>query len=248
MAITRSLLILLAVQILSAEGAAFVFASRIGGISSESTGIVRASVAALETDRRHRPVTRLASGNFDEPFEYFDDDDEYDDHDEDEFDIGKLRMKAELSEQLGLLKKTEDVFIIFICPDTDEEGVHAIEYPKDSGNNFILAFQCEDECEEFALDLRDQDFFDATPDKMNLKELVSFSKHLGLEVQIVPEGSCIVPPKAVKETLSHNPYLKKTRNKLDKLFRSAAYEETLLSAPSIDEGVIMGDEAADSWE
>ena len=56
--------------------------------------------------------------------------------------------------------RPEDVHIILFCPDTDYEGVHTIEFPPGSGNNVLLAFECEKECKNFAEILRSQDFFD----------------------------------------------------------------------------------------
>ena len=43
---------------------------------------------------------------------------------------------------------------------TNREGAHTIEFPKGSGNNVLLAFENEVECEDFIEALKDQDFFD----------------------------------------------------------------------------------------
>ena len=56
--------------------------------------------------------------------------------------------------------KPKDVFIILFQPDTDDEGVHTVEFPKGSRNNVILAFESMKECEVFADILKSQEFFE----------------------------------------------------------------------------------------
>lgn len=56
--------------------------------------------------------------------------------------------------------KPVDVHIILFNPETDNEGMHTIEYPKGSGRNVILAFESKQECDAFAGQLKDQQFFD----------------------------------------------------------------------------------------
>jgi hypothetical protein len=52
------------------------------------------------------------------------------------------------------------VFIILFRPGTKDEGVHTIEYPRNSGNNVILAFEAKHDCDKFAGALKEQDFFE----------------------------------------------------------------------------------------
>ena len=85
--------------------------------------------------------------------------------------------------------KPEDVHIILFNPDTDREGVHTLEFPKGSGNNMILAFESKEECEQFSATLRDQKFFDPTPQEMKLEFLEEYCKQIGVEVQVVPKVS-----------------------------------------------------------
>lgn len=56
--------------------------------------------------------------------------------------------------------KPNNVHIILFKPDTEDEGVHTIEYPMGSENNVILAFECSHECDTFAAALKSQQFFD----------------------------------------------------------------------------------------
>lgn len=92
----------------------------------------------------------------------------------DHFDMEELRkriMKEESTNPYQELFRTDEwekrpkpdmVNIILFKPDTAEEGVHTIEYPKGSGSNVILAFESMKECGAFAAMLKAQQFFDPT--------------------------------------------------------------------------------------
>jgi hypothetical protein len=90
----------------------------------------------------------------------------------DHFDMEELRerMMKESNPYSNLFqtkewemrKKPEVVNIILFKPDTSEEGVHTVEFPKGSGNNVILAFESMKECGAFAAMLKAQQFFDPT--------------------------------------------------------------------------------------
>ena len=54
----------------------------------------------------------------------------------------------------------ESVHIILFHPDTPKQHVHTLEFPKESGNNIILAFEDEHDCGRFARMLRDLQFVD----------------------------------------------------------------------------------------
>mmetsp|Transcript_8864 Transcript_8864/g.19178 ORF Transcript_8864/g.19178 Transcript_8864/m.19178 type:complete len:213 (+) Transcript_8864:50-688(+) len=54
----------------------------------------------------------------------------------------------------------ESVHIILFHPDTPKQHVHTIEFPKNSGNNLILAFESGGDCVNFARMLRDLEFAD----------------------------------------------------------------------------------------
>lgn len=56
--------------------------------------------------------------------------------------------------------RPREVHIILFYPDTEDEGVHTVEFPPGSGNNVILGFESLDECRNFAEILKRQDFFD----------------------------------------------------------------------------------------
>ena len=54
------------------------------------------------------------------------------------------------SDSAGKLQIPESVHIILFLPDTPQQHVHTIEYPKGSGSNILLAFEDEYECHVFA--------------------------------------------------------------------------------------------------
>jgi hypothetical protein len=80
----------------------------------------------------------------------------------DGFDSEELRdiIARRISNEDRQLKDPDDVHIILFNPDTPNEGVHTIEYPKGSGKNIILAFESKKECVKFSNLLREQHFFD----------------------------------------------------------------------------------------
>jgi hypothetical protein len=115
--------------------------------------------------------------------------------------------------------KPEDVHIILFNPDTDREGVHSIEFPKDSGHNMILAFESKAECEQFSRSLKEQHFFDPTPQEMKLEFLENYCEQIGVEVQVVPEGMKLKPPTESTLNLGVNPNLEEEVKMLDYLFQ-----------------------------
>jgi hypothetical protein len=86
----------------------------------------------------------------------------------DHFDMEELRERLESNPYQDLFQtkeweersKPDVVNIILFKPDTSEEGVHTVEFPKGSGNNVILAFESMKECGAFAAMLKAQHFFD----------------------------------------------------------------------------------------
>ena len=115
----------------------------------------------------------------DDPLGFFDDDD----------DFMQLKGAFQFIFEVDEDDKPEDVYIILFNPDTDREGVHSIEFPKDSGHNMILAFESKAECEQFSRSLKEQHFFDPTPQEMKLEFLENYCEQIGVEVQVVPEVS-----------------------------------------------------------
>lgn len=109
--------------------------------------------------------------------------------------------------------------VLFTAPKTGDEGIHTIEFPKDSGNNVILAFQSQMDCEDFADTLRDQQFFDPNPTKIPLRELEENTEPMGIEIQIVPEGTELLPPSDTVEDLNFNPRFDEEVDELQRLFQ-----------------------------
>jgi len=121
--------------------------------------------------------------------------------------------------------KPEDVHIILFNPETDREGVHTIEFPKGSGNNMILAFESRSECEQFSQFLKDQQFFDPTPQETKLEALIEYCEQIHVEVQVVPEGMNLKPPKERAVVLDCNPNIEQDMKMLDYLFEISASNE-----------------------
>ena len=140
----------------------------------------------------------------------------------------------------SLEERPEDVYIILFKPDTEEQGLHSIEYPKGSGSNFVLAFQSKEACDKFAATLKAQKFDFMAPKCFDLESLESLCDTLGVFVQVVPEGMEILPPTQNVQNLGqHNPHLKEEKSHLDYLFDMFEME--------VDELGLMLEEPG-SWE
>jgi len=172
---------------------------------------------------------------------------------EDKFDMEELNQRIEDAsnqyEKLFLTKEWErrpkpaDVHIVLFKPDTDDEGVHTIEYPKGSGRNVILAFESAKECATFVSILKLQRFFDPSPRTMDLKNLEAYCKEIGVLVQVVPRGMALLPPSETVEQLGHNPNLGDEKKQLDCLFE--------MSTSHVEEtGIFPGtnNELGGTWE
>jgi len=105
----------------------------------------------------------------------------------------------------------KDVHIILFYPESEDEGVHTIEFPKGSGNNVILGFEDLKECMEFSRLLEQEEtnlFVEPEPRQIHLKSLEAYcATTLGgdVQVQVVPRGTHLVPPSGTVEELSHTP-------------------------------------------
>jgi len=110
------------------------------------------------------------------------------------------------------------VHIIVFNPDTRDEGVHTIEFPKGSGHNVVLAFESKYKCETFIAILKNQNFFEPKAHKMKLAFLKKYCDSLGVSVQVVPECVNIRPPKQNVKNLGLNPVLKQEKDFLKSLF------------------------------
>ena len=87
------------------------------------------------------------------------------------FDMENLRkrMEEQASQYTRLLMEQtkyaenernvpQSVHIILFHPNTPEQHVHTVEFPKNSGNNLILAFENDVDCVKFARMLQDMEF------------------------------------------------------------------------------------------
>ena len=117
--------------------------------------------------------------------------------------------------------RPESVHIILFNPQTKHEGMHTIEYPRNSGKNLCLAFESHFECDRFASQLTESgggSFSDPVPYEMALDTLDTYCQNLGVHVQVVPTGTNIRPPNSNSPVLGHNPNLNVERLALDYLF------------------------------
>ena len=119
--------------------------------------------------RCHMKSTQMNSAtNKNDFYDFFDEYIDDDDDNEEYFRNMSASEKKKLNKSFfadvlnydETIMKPDEVHIILFNPNTEREGVHTIEFPKDSGNNIILAFECRVECEQFSMKLRDQHFFD----------------------------------------------------------------------------------------
>eukprot|EP00546_Thalassionema_frauenfeldii_P008396 CAMPEP_0178920968 /NCGR_PEP_ID=MMETSP0786-20121207/15295_1 /TAXON_ID=186022 /ORGANISM="Thalassionema frauenfeldii, Strain CCMP 1798" /LENGTH=153 /DNA_ID=CAMNT_0020595085 /DNA_START=209 /DNA_END=670 /DNA_ORIENTATION=- len=101
-----------------------------------------------------------------------------------------------LSEKDGDSKpRPENVHIIVFNPDTDDQEVHTIEFPKGSGLNVILAFESQKECINFAEMLQQDNLLpDPVPSEAPLLALEEFCEQMGVPVKVVPDGTDLRPP------------------------------------------------------
>jgi Protein of unknown function (DUF3110) len=146
----------------------------------------------------------------------------------DSFDMKELKQRInevtnpyhELFAAASLQERPEQVHVIWFKPNTEEQGVHTIEYPKGSGNNFVLAFESKEACDKFAKSLQQAQHFDnPQPMEFELDSVESFCDMLGIFVQVVPEGMEILPPtRNVQHLGKHNPHLKEEKSHLDYIF------------------------------
>lgn len=140
--------------------------------------------------------------------------------------------------------KPDDVHIILFNPDTEREGVHTIEF---QGNNMILAFESRFECDQFSACLKEQHFFDPTPQEIKLNSLEDYCEQIGVKVQIVPEGLSLVPPKESVLNLGLNPNLEKEMKMLDYLFNISSDIDDDVTVDSAA-ATTFDDDTSGAWE
>jgi len=117
-----------------------------------------------------------------------------------------------LNDELGRRPVPEDVFIVMFNPNTEDEGVHTLEYPRNSGQNVLLAFESVAECVAFAENLANQNFHRPTSQYIPLSELEKFCcGNSALEMMVVPAGTRLTPPRENKDVPDFDPGKKKER-------------------------------------
>ena len=88
----------------------------------------------------------------------------------------------------GAREKPEVVYIIMYNPGTQQEGVHTTEYPKESGNEVLLAFEALEECVSFTNLLKDDKNFplEPVPTPSPLSQMEQACQQMGLAIKVVP--------------------------------------------------------------
>lgn len=105
-------------------------------------------------------------------------------------------------QQQGLAKKRDTgtekckkpMHIVIFNHGRQGEGVHAIEYPRHSGSNVILAFESYKDCQRFAKILGRQMESVPMPQQIMTDNLTRYADGLGMAIQIIPEGINLNPP------------------------------------------------------
>lgn len=174
-----------------------------------------------------------------------------DDYFDDKFDAEELKKftiitgsdkNAETEETLDLddLPIPDEVHIILFNPDTENEGIHTLEYPKGSGNNIVLAFESPKECEKFSDTLWGQDFYEPQPQEIPYEALLNYCESIGVNVQVVPRGTPIIPPEESTDDLGLNPNLESEKEFLDQM-----YDLSFIDTESNHD---MGDDSEGAWD
>ena len=144
----------------------------------------------------------------------------------DPFDMSELQSRIERQQNRyhdfilsadEMEHRPEDVHVIVFNPETDQQGVHTIEFPQGSGLNIILAFESQNDCETFAAMLRHEgsrQFQNALTAEAPLEELEEFCESTDMLVKVVPQGKDLRPPSDVVEELSFDPTLATNHGKL----------------------------------
>ena len=115
-----------------------------------------------------------------------------------------------LSDDDEVKHRPNRVHIIVFNPGTDQQGVHTIEFPLGSGLQIILAFESQDDCENFIAMLKDEkslQFQNAMSAESPLEELEEFCESCEMLVKVVPRGKDLRPPSENVEDLSFDPTL-----------------------------------------
>lgn len=167
-----------------------------------------------------------------------------DDIDDDDNDDNSSQQSFPFIFDLDDDTRPEIVHVILFNPNTEREGVHTLEFPKGSGNNIILAFACKQECQHFSQSLRDQNFFDPIPQEVQLEPLEQYCEQIGVNVQVVPKGARIKPPKDTVLNLGLNPNLHEEMRMLDYLFHLSSDDNGI----DIDDDQRYADGGDGAWE
>mmetsp|Transcript_11270 Transcript_11270/g.26765 ORF Transcript_11270/g.26765 Transcript_11270/m.26765 type:complete len:181 (+) Transcript_11270:298-840(+) len=85
--------------------------------------------------------------------------------------------------------KPDVVYILMYNPNTEQEGVHSTEYPKDSGSEVMVAFESIEDSMNFSMLLKDDPNFPLEPVSTPAPygQLESACAGMGISIMVVPE-------------------------------------------------------------
>jgi hypothetical protein len=86
-----------------------------------------------------------------------------------------------------------NAYIVLFDRGLRSEGVHTIEFPKQSGSHLILAFDSFRDCQQFAECLGIQSDSMPVPQKISKCSLKAYAANLGMTIQAVPAGMSLKP-------------------------------------------------------
>lgn len=203
--------------------------------------------------------------------ERIDDDDDDDDGMKFDFDALQKRIDKQTNQyydfflkddettseasQLEKKQSLRNVYIIVFNQEEDEEGgggIHTIEYPK--GQNTILAFESQEECQRFAQMLKDMQFFDPIVEEIGYPELESYVVGtMGVPVKVVYEGQDLTPPPDQVDELTINPNTPRQRKELDSIWNTSNDDDNDDSSDILSDSSTLNDETfddndMDSWQ
>lgn len=85
----------------------------------------------------------------------------------------------------------QPVYIVVYSPHTDQETVHATEYPQGSGNYCLLGFESLVECQDFAdiITVGQPGSVDPEPTQYTLEQMDQYCQEMNWPFFLVPEES-----------------------------------------------------------
>ncbi|GMH61292.1 hypothetical protein TrRE_jg8722 [Triparma retinervis] len=116
-----------------------------------------------------------------------------------------LNRVAKCRDRENVEARMDQCFCILFNPNSDSEGIHTIEVPPNSGQNFLLAFEAKEDCVRFSLVLRAQGFFEPVAEKIKFNDVKAFCSTTQVNYLVVPKGTRLSPPVVNKDSVDFVP-------------------------------------------